>query len=223
MRMKRPSAAHSKPTRPRCVAAPWRQSGKPALAQAETVHPDVHRTRARSPRNRPRTPGSIPVSGASRISRPQRAAARDGTLQPVAADEGILRRARRVGLRRGTAGMFDPAVVAPVVDVLAELRGGRPRPRVRDRHRPDRASARGAGRARRRHRRLARRWWPGCVRSRAERTSRSRWATSRRHASRASSRSSTSCSTRSSTSSRRMHRSRASRTPPPTCGAADGS
>ena len=42
------------------------------------------------------------------------------------------------------AEMFDPAVVDPVVDFLAELAGERTRARARDRDRPDRAPARAA-------------------------------------------------------------------------------
>ena len=62
-------------------------------------------------------------------------------------------------------------------------RGPRTSARARDRNGPDRAAARSAGSARARDRAVARRWPPGCGRSRAATRSGSRSATSRRPAS----------------------------------------
>ena len=54
-----------------------------------------------------------------------------------------------------SAAMFDPAVLEPAVDFLADLAGDGARARARDRHRPGRAAARAARRAGARHRALA--------------------------------------------------------------------
>ena len=114
-----------------------------------------------------------PRRGRAGGRRPARLRGDRGRLDSGCA-RGLFRRGGRRALRRDLGSTrFDPPMVEPAVDFLAELAGDGARARARDRHRPDRAAARARAASRCTASTCRRRWSRGCARSPAATRSRS--------------------------------------------------
>ena len=164
----------------RRVEAPCRSSGRATLATDEVQvgdggdedqrqqHPARLGGLRRFLRGRGSHRASIAVGAAARRRPLGMKCAR--TIPGVPGEDGYFDERVAARYDESTPEMFDPAVVEPAVDFLAELAGDGRALELGDRHRPDRAAARAARRAACTGSTCRRRWSRGCARSRAART-----------------------------------------------------